>query len=267
MTHWELARYLMDAKKSVDSMLYIAEVLPELQYIQVRPYVNANRQTFYICCCVLLDSALSGRAAKKELRAKDAVAEAVYYQRDKNYAHKDADYQPVEYTTLAEMASEMQAQLLHIQTLCGDKLPPEVTLDFVPYDRVLFRMVSGITKAIEDKINDMRYPKRAEAPFAGVAYPVFNDTEDLKGISTEDRAKYAVDMQQGLNTYESLQNFQDSCVRINVLHGLKMWCRITKESLENLQKASDEVFTALGLEPRFPVGRTVFEIELGGIDL
>ena len=50
MTKWELARYLLDAKKSVDSIMYIADVLPELEHIPVRAYVNSNRQTFYICC-------------------------------------------------------------------------------------------------------------------------------------------------------------------------------------------------------------------------
>lgn len=65
MTKWELARYLLDAKKSVDSIMYIADVLPELEHIPVRAYVNSNRQTFYICCCVLLDNVyLSKRKSK-----------------------------------------------------------------------------------------------------------------------------------------------------------------------------------------------------------
>lgn len=157
MTKWELARYLMDAKKSVDSIMYIADVLPELEHIPVRAYVNSNRQTFYICCCVLLDNVYLSKKEKQAIRSKDSIVTEVYYQRDKNYAHKDKDYEAVAYDSLNTMAVEMREQLLHIATVCKNHLPPEVTLDFIPYDRILFRMVSGITKAVEDEIYKGRY--------------------------------------------------------------------------------------------------------------
>ena len=67
MTKWELARYLLDAKKSVDSIMYIADVLPELEHIPVRAYVNSNRQTFYICCCVLLDNVYLSKKEKQAI--------------------------------------------------------------------------------------------------------------------------------------------------------------------------------------------------------
>ncbi len=54
-----------------------------------------------------------------------------------------------------------------------------MTLDFIPYDRILFRMVSGITKAVEDEIYKSRYA-RLNTPSDGITFPLFNDTEDIK---------------------------------------------------------------------------------------
>lgn len=147
MTKWELARYLLDAKKSVDSIMYIADVLPELEHIPVRAYVNSNRQTFYICCCVLLDN--------------------VY-------------------------------------------------------------------------------------------------TEDIKSVDDNNRSQYAVLIQDGLNIYEGLQNRQDSCVRVNVLHNQHIWCQITQASLEQMRELYGTVFKECGCQPKNPVGRIVLELELRG---
>lgn len=263
MTKWELARYLLDAKKSVDSIMYIADVLPELEHIPVRAYVNSNRQTFYICCCVLLDNVYLSKKEKQAIRSKDSIVTEVYYQRDKNYAHKDKDYEAVAYDSLNTMAAEMREQLLHIATVCKNHLPPEVTLDFIPYDRILFRMVSGITKAVEDEIYKSRYA-RLNTPNDGITFPLFNDTEDIKSVDDNNRSQYAVLIQDGLNIYEGLQNRQDSCVRVNVLHNQHIWCQITQASLEQMRELYGTVFKECGCQPKNPVGRIVLELELRG---
>ena len=261
MTQWELARYLLDAKKSVDSIMYIADVLPELEHIPVRAYVNSNRQTFYICCCVLLDNVYLSKKEKQAIRGNDLIVKEVYYQRDKNYAHKDKDYEAVAYDSLNAMAAEMREQLLHIATVCKNYLPPEMTLDFVPYDRILFRMVSGITKEVEDEIIKSRYV-RPVTPTKSIAFPLFNDTEDIKNIDDNDRSQYGVLIQDGLNIYEGIQNRQDSCVRVNVLHNQHIWCQITQTSLDQMQELYDAAFKECGCQPKNPVGRIVLELEL-----
>ena len=106
-----------------------------------------------------MDNVYLSKKEKQAIRSKDSIVTEVYYQRDKNYAHKDKDYEAVAYDSLNTMAAEMREQLLHIATACKNHLPPEVTLDFIPYDRILFRMVSGITKAVEDEIYKSRYAR------------------------------------------------------------------------------------------------------------
>lgn len=267
MNDWQLARYLIDAKKCVDSILFVGSRLQDLTHIPVRPIINEKRQTFYVNCCIILDNVYSGRSAKKELCAADSIAQDIYYQRDKNYAHKDSDYEPVQYTDLAAMAEDMKNQLCHTLAICKSSLPENITLDYVPHDPVLFRMVYGITKAVEDKINHLRYHKPTPPPGEQYEeYPAFTDTEDIRGIDEADRAKYAVSFKMGINSNESLQNHQDSCIRANVLHGISMWATRRKGVEAQMQAVINAMAKAAGVAP-WDAGSGVIEIELGGIDL
>ena len=49
---WELARYLIDAKKCVDSIMFIARHKKSLANINLRKKIHDIQQEFYIKCCV-----------------------------------------------------------------------------------------------------------------------------------------------------------------------------------------------------------------------
>ncbi len=98
--------------------MYIADVLPELEHIPVRAYVNSNRQTFIYVAVSSWIMCIYQKKEKQAIRSKDSIVTEVYYQRDKNYAHKDKDYEAVAYDSLNTMAAEMREQLLHIATVC-----------------------------------------------------------------------------------------------------------------------------------------------------
>lgn len=236
MTKWELARYLIDAKKCVDSIMYIDENLVALKNIGVREKVDSKRRELYINCCVILDKVFPKK--KKELCSMDAIVQRFYYERDKNFAHKDSDYKPVEYASLSEMTEELQKQLLHLRELCKKDLPDVITLDFVPHDRELFRFVNGLTAEQEAEVEDKKYPLRKK--FAGEqdgkSFQIFQDTEEIRHIDKADIKNYATLIENGINNYEGLQNRQDSCIRTNVLFGTDMWCTINKEAIEELEE-------------------------------
>ena len=46
MNNWELARYFMDAKKCVDTMLYLAENAEAVSMIDIREMVTETRRKF-----------------------------------------------------------------------------------------------------------------------------------------------------------------------------------------------------------------------------
>lgn len=55
MNKWELARYILDAKKSVDSVLYLCSHAEELSMIDLRSEVNEIKRKFYVNGCIVLD--------------------------------------------------------------------------------------------------------------------------------------------------------------------------------------------------------------------
>lgn len=230
MNKWELARYLIDAKKCVDRVLFIAQNAENLPPIDLRFQVYEAKAIFYVNCGVILDKAFPKK--KKEI-CVDPEVEAIYYERDKNSAHKDENYQPHEYSSLQAIADELKAQLEKVRHLCNEALPQELTLDFVPHDPVLFRLLHGITKEKEAQILDRRFPSRNSmlVSAGGKEYPLFNDTEDLRLIPEECMKDYAVLMSMGIRMEEDIQKLQDACIRINALHNQNVWMQIKSTEL------------------------------------
>ena len=157
MEKWELARYLIDAKKSVDTMLYLSLYAEKVSMIDIKGIVNETRRTFYVNACVVLDKCFPKK--KKEI-CKDALIQSVYYERDKNYAHKDENYTEKQYESLGSIADEMKQQLEAIRKLCVSFLPDALTLDYVPFDSKLFRIANGVTKEIEEAALNIKHPGR-----------------------------------------------------------------------------------------------------------
>ncbi len=72
------------------------------------------------------------------------------YESDKNYAHKDDDYKVTEVESLNYLIEILKQQLVHCRKMCNKSLPDTITLDFIPYDHDLFRIVNGITPRKEE---------------------------------------------------------------------------------------------------------------------
>lgn len=232
---WQIAQCLIDAKKAVDSMLYIAENGEQLSNIGLRDKTRELRRTFYINCGNLLDKSFH---TKKEILPDDVVKQ-VYYERDKHYAHKDSNYQRKEYNSLSEIAEEMQLQLSYLREFCKNALPEVVTLDFVLFDSQLFRLLNGVTKDIEKKIRDEKHPFGKVPVPPGTATKVLsllNDMDDLQAIPDDKRKEYAVLLETGICMEESIQKLQDGCIRINALHGENIWISLPKEGFEKITK-------------------------------
>ena len=241
MTKWELARYLIDAKKCVDSVLYIQENAEQLQYIDLRKKIEDLRREFFIKCCTVIDEHIkTANIKKRDLCVEDPIVDRIYYERDKNSAHKDSNYKAREYGSISEICDEMSRQCKHVREVCVDSLPENLTLDFVPHDRSLFRIIHHLAKAEEDEILRRKHPLIDSVNFSdskeSKSWRLFQDTEDLRQIPEEDRKEYAVLMEDGICIYEGLQNRQDGCIKMNVLFGLDTWCSVNKKEFETVQR-------------------------------
>lgn len=241
MDAWVLARYLIDAKKCVDSIIYISDNAEKLQYINLRDRINQARDKFYINCAIVLDDYISSKhIAKRTLCDEDNIVNTVYYERDKNVAHKDGNYEAVEFNSLSEMIDLMKQQISHIKAVCKDILPEVLSLDFVSHDRELFRLIHHLTKDEEDEIYKRKYPLRGTIENTNhdqvIIKEILNDIEDLKKIPQDKIKDYAVVMEDGVCFEEGIQTRQDACIRINTLFGLNMWCSVNAHEFVELKE-------------------------------
>ena len=64
MDKWELTRYVLDAKKSIDTMLYLSENGKNLPMIDIRDEVNEVKRKFYVNVCIVLDKCFPKKRKK-----------------------------------------------------------------------------------------------------------------------------------------------------------------------------------------------------------
>lgn len=234
MKPWDLARYLIDAKKCVDSILFINNNIEKLKHLDIRELVNLYCDRFYIRCCVVLDKTVTApKGSKKKLCETNEIINQIYIERDKNSAHKDEDYHK-ESIRLFRIIEKLQNQINEVKLVCKDYLPDVLTLDFVPHDKVLFRLIYKInTPEKEEQIKKIIHPLYSkefinEKDKSIKQYKILYDTEDIRQIKEDERSDYAVIIDAGLNSYEELQSIQDFCIKINVLHNQNMWCSLNQ---------------------------------------
>lgn len=226
MTKWELARYLIDAKKNIDSLLFIQLNIEKLTYLNIKERFDKIQMEFYLKLCYILDDVF--KKNKKQICASNKVIKAIYDERDKNKAHKDKNYIPKNYQSWNEIILSMKGQIEEVRRVCSEKLPKVITLDYVPHDKELFRFIHGINKEKEDQINNQKYTIYSNIENkTKINKKVFNDTEEIKTITDDERKDYAVLFKNGINFYEGIQERQDSCIKANVLFGLDVWCVYT----------------------------------------
>ena len=238
---WQLAQSLIDAKKIIDSLIYISENIKAVTNLNISSKMKSMSKEFYIHLCVILDSAFHGK--KKSICENDDIVARIYYERDKNSAHKDKSYRRRQYNTLEEEILDKKKEITHVMDLCGEALPDNITLDFVPHDRDLFRQIHNISPKEEEIIKKLKHPGYGKASTENLVhsktYQVLQDIDDIKYISENDLNQYCVVMECGLNIYEGIQNRQDGCIRINVMYNQNIWVATNFEAVARVQKMKE----------------------------
>lgn len=252
MIKWELAKYLIDAKKDVDSILYCSLHGKEARFIDLKSKIELRKADFYINCCAVLDNAFD-RKEKKNLCSKYSQINDIYYQRDKNYAHKDYNYKETSFGTLDELVALLEDEIRIVREVCKEFLPEQLTLDFVPHDRELFRMLNGISNAeIEEKILRQKHQFYQqgddENKMVAKNVPVLQDISQLRNMPEEEKKKYCTIVDDGINSYEGLQNRQDWLIKTNCLTGFDMWVTSNPDSFKKM-----EVLQKLGIYDQFEI--------------
>ena len=234
MNKWEVARYLIDAKKNIDSIMYINKNIYELNNIDVSLKIRDVMQSFYLNLSYVLDEKYNTKDKKQSICRNNKIIESIYYERDKDKAHKDSNYKRTKYDSVEEIIESMKKQIFEVRKKCEDIIAKEVTLDFVPHDKELFRIVNGINREKEDKICRKKYFISDSLNENNITRKIFYDTEELK--ENREKDKYAVIMKDGINIYEGIQERQDACIKVNVLNNTNIWVQFNSKSKKKIEK-------------------------------
>ncbi len=233
---WIYANYIISAKKDIDSLIYWNEQFEILPDIGGKSFVESKRRDFYVNLCNLLDK------TKKKNR-DDTIIKSISILRNKKYAHDDDDYIEQEFQTRDNLIIYMKKQLEYVRDYCADDLPEVLTLDYVSYDRMLFRLIHGINAGNEKELIDKKHPLRPKEVTTGTTcFKAFNDVEQIKTITPDNIHEYGVIMEDGLTNEEGLQNRQDSCIRMNILFGRDVWCRPNQKVMDLMKHLKETGF-------------------------
>lgn len=243
MKKWEVARYLIDAKKDVDTILFIDRYREKLSETDKKKAIHNSRQEFYINLTAIIDEyCKQTKQDKKVLLNSNSVLKRIKYDRNKHEAHKDEEFLPRKYGDLSDMCSDMIKEIQEVKLVCLDILPENITLDFIPFDSTLFRLVYGVTFDKEKEMKYLRFPGyvlpndlEKSGFFTDNNLSFFEDTEDIYRLSETEKKEKVVLMEFGLNMVETLQKRQDACIRMNVLMNTDTWCYIKKKDMEVIE--------------------------------
>ncbi len=232
MTSWEVSKYLISAKKDIDSIMFIEENIKDIPLAIRRDYVERIKDHFYINCCVVVDEFLTqkniirDKKLKTEWKEEHPIIKQIYYERDKNSAHIDETYKMKNYESFSKLIIEMKSQIRSIVNACAEILPNKLTINYFPHDKVLFRLINNVNNDEEQKINKSKYVDHKEGYAVGnLLKPrrVVYDLKELRGLSEEEKQELAVLVEAGLNFYEAQQNLEDFYILINCIHNKNLW--------------------------------------------
>lgn len=238
---WELARYLIDAKKNVDTVIFIEKYSENLYEF---PHGNLKKAINEFCnstCNVLDNIGLN----KKDLCASEELINTVYTERDKNVSHKDKDYSKISFDSKL-----MKNVLRKVKRIAKDNLPQGLTLNFLCWDPILFRMMRGISK--EDEFSILQKQKEQFNKMGEILNINFQfDNEDI--IKEQKKVMNQIEkplkkrtgnevviFKNGLTTDEGLQIRQDSAIALNLTFDTNIWPRPNKPSNLEYKKMKDE---------------------------
>lgn len=229
MNKWELANYFIEAKKNIDSLIYIFNNEKSLANINLKEKEKSIKTNFYLNCCYVLDEEIKHNNLNKKT---DSIIESIYYERDKYYAHKDSNYEKTSFS-LEKQIKVMKNQLEHIKEVCTC-LPKIITIDYISHDKELFRIIHRIDAETENEIKKKKHPFYEQRKYKNYGIKEFEDIEDIKDIQEEDKNKYGVMFDSGICFNEWIQNMQDASIKTNVLFNENMWTALNKEEYNNI---------------------------------
>lgn len=244
-TRWQLASHLISAKKNVDSLLYISSNRNKMSTELYADRVRKIKKEFCISSCIVIDSL--SKHSKEEFKEKYPTIKTLYYERNKNSAHRDNNYTPKLSNNLDDLLTYMKFTLLCIRYKCQETLPRILHLDFMPHDRELFRILENVNPEKEKLIHEKKslFFNPSRTGYSSEKQVQLDDSPnlvenvaDLDYVS-QNNIDITVLFRDGINLYEGMQNRQDSLITMNVSLDTNSWVNFNSKQLHKFEQLTD----------------------------
>lgn len=241
---WINTEYYIQAFRCVCSLLYLEKHIEVCQFIDSKDFIDGKLHRFYINLCALVDihcdytvSNSKRSAYKKMLRTMCPSYDWIFYERDKNAAHKDCNYLYKFDITLSDLLTKMKKAINTTKYVCSNIISDVVECEYYDYDSLLFRYVNGITPELEKIFNDSIYVKPQFDEKDCFAIQNIADAKQVRNLDSNEQ--YCVVCTNGLmgQPYDMLEHRQDMCIKLNAWCGCNLWVTMNKDNIDEMQNA------------------------------
>lgn len=149
---WKNVGYLETAVGCVRSLIYYSEHQEECDYaFSEEKVVSEKYREFILNLSYVLDSFccnIGGNKTKnkKTLCIMSPIIQRIYYERDKNFAHKDKEYVQTAPISLEAQIEEMKKMIGAVKAICAEVLSCEYRITYFAYDDNLRFLVNSLTQ-------------------------------------------------------------------------------------------------------------------------
>lgn len=238
---WINTKYFVDAIRCVCSLLYLQEHADIWNFIDSDDFVDGKLHRFYINLCSLIDihceltkSKSKRPVYKKMLCTMCPSLNWLFYERDKNAAHKDVNYRVNQNVSPDKQIVKMKKAVDVVKHICDNIISSSVSVFYYSYDPLLFRYVNGITPVLEAKLNDLLYMKVEYNENNSKLFRIIWDPRQVRDLSPKQDYCVAADNGLMLQPYDMLQHREDFCIRLNAWHGCDAWVHFDDTYSEEL---------------------------------
>lgn len=156
----------------------------------------------------------------------------IFYERDKNAAHKDSDYIINLDISMHGLIVKMKKALRTTKNICSNIISGKIEYEYYEYDPLLFRYVNGITPELEKLFNDQIYDKPRLDTNNAIHLQNITDARQVRNLKQGE--DYCVMCTNGLmgQPYDMLEHRQDMCFKLNAWKNCDVWFSIEKSDAE-----------------------------------
>lgn len=245
---WINTKYFIDAFRCVCSLSYLEENFDICYFIDSKDFIDGKLHKFVINLCSLVDihckysiSNSKRPSYKKMLKTMCPSFDWMFYERDKNAAHKDLDYKITSNINILELIKKMKQAIKTTEIVCSNVISDKIKYEYYSYDSLLFRYVNGITPNLEKLFNDFYIKPSVKEKDSTLFFNVY-DARQVRYLDSD--KNYCVCLSNGLlfQPYDMLQHREDFCIIENALWHHDSWVFLNKENADKMLELFFKVF-------------------------